>query len=233
MKTNRNLAEASDPSTSESRLRELAFVWPTDKEVQRAVARNMAASASVLSSLFESFPEEVLTNPASELFALEAINEGRGPLGWIALPRRRKVAKSTRSAVVMERMSHDEDWNVRETIAGRAKLAAPVLERLAQDTSMSVRAKVAKNASTPAHVLASLENDPEWYVRAAIAESMRTPVEVLERLADDPDHNVRWRIAMHARVSKETLRRMAARDPDKNVRSGAQGSLESGGGTGP
>ncbi len=94
---------------------------------------------------------------------------------------------------ILEKLSEDEDGDVRYAVASNPNTPVHVLEKLSGDREMWVRNSVAINPNTPVRILEKLSSDEDWMVRKNVAKHPNTPVQTLEKLSGDKDWVVRRR----------------------------------------
>lgn len=100
------------------------------------------------------------------------------------------IASATKSATVLERLSHDSSNHIREEVADNPRTSASTLDFLANDSIAAVRMATAGNATTSAQNLERLSQDAVNYVRWSVAHNEKTPSSALETLLKDPDSYV-------------------------------------------
>ena len=91
---------------------------------------------------------------------------------------------------VLERFARDEDWKLRQCVAGHPKTTASLLEELGADGDYDVRTAVAQQASTPRSTLLTLCRDDQSAVRKAVAGRGDLTPQIVETLAWDEDAEV-------------------------------------------
>ncbi len=212
-------AVAVNPRTPLGVLEDLAA--DAHEGVRRAVALHPQASPAILERL-SSDPDEtvravVADHPnagagcAAGLFG--AAFEWRDlysrvrALGDVTLGELRQLAGLNAFAVglalahprcpldVLERLSANETWTVRQRVAAHPTASTVLLERLSEDADHDVRCAVATNPNVPAQIFARLAADDSSTVRVAVALRVAQEPELLsaletERLAWDVDDAV-------------------------------------------
>ena len=71
---------------------------------------------------------------------------------------------------ILEKLSFDDDLDVRIAVATKRKLSRSIFDRLAIDKDLMVRKTLAWNAKLPADILELLRQDSEAFVRSAAEE---------------------------------------------------------------
>ncbi len=113
-----------------------------------------------------------------------------------------------------EHSQSPEDLHVRFVLAGNPHTSAMVLQKLSLEENARVRARVAENPNTPAAVLLALSRDENSNVRLAVSENSRAPRSVLESLAKDQSDDVRLGLAENPNIPPDILSELAS---DENV----------------
>lgn len=75
-----------------------------------------------------------------------------------------------------------------------------LLEQLSTDSAWYVREQVAMNPTTQTELLRRLAQDPWFLVRIAVAHNPHAPDDVVAALKDDPDVRVRKEAEKRAKV---------------------------------
>lgn len=82
------------------------------------------------------------------------------------IDERRKLARDPSNPPdVLDRLSHDPDWEVRWWAAENPSTPPEVLDRFSSDPHWDVRLKVAENTSTPFNALVRLSSDEHKWIR--------------------------------------------------------------------
>jgi chemotaxis family two-component system response regulator Rcp1 len=118
----------------------------------------------------------------------------------------------------------NEETHVRMVLACNPHTSAAILEKLSIDGDYRVRERVAENPETPDQLLLKLAGDENAEVRLAVSENPRVSASLLERLAKDPNEDVRMHIAGNPRVPSNILT-MLAEDENMFVASSANKTL--------
>ena len=225
--------EASNPSTTPSRLRSLGA--SRQEEILDLVASHPRACAKQLLEIAgttrgmhaellwrtaqnKSAPRLVLDRIASDSFyrkdgsfdhyiAKEAITRAK----WLV------AQNPNTSPNTLTRLSRSEDTAVRSWVATHPSTPEPALERLAADQQWQVRMPVAWNPSTPNSLLVRLASDRRCEVRAAAASNPKLPEKLLELLARDRTITVRAAAASNPKLPEKLLE-LLARDRHMRVR---------------
>jgi len=113
-----------------------------------------------------------------------------------------------------ERSQSPEDLHVRFVLAGNPHTSAMVLQKLSIEENARVRARVAENPNTPPAVLLALSRDENANVRLAVSENSHAPRSVLENLAKDQSDDVRLGLAENPNIPPDILSELAS---DENV----------------
>ena len=66
---------------------------------------------------------------------------------------------------MLEKLSEDEDWEVRRSVALNPNTSAETLEKLSGDKNIAIRYYVAGHLRTSVEMLAKLGEDKDWLVR--------------------------------------------------------------------
>ena len=82
-----------------------------------------------------------------------------------------KLAKITKDLEMIDRLSRDEDEDVRYWVARNRNASAESLNRLSRDKDKYVRRGVALNPNTPIEILDQLSRDEYGGVREVVAEN--------------------------------------------------------------
>jgi hypothetical protein len=227
--------EAKDPTTTPARLREL-FHSGAFSSIHVHLAKNPNIPADLLLKLGEDFPEQMMRNPAFELFSLE------NPAFFSTIPEKTLQNLSWRELPVgfarfLARHANDM---IRQNIARAKETPEDVLLSLAQDRVSWVRGEVAKSARAPLEALQLFLQKQEFVfwvlsnpgtpaqilesfirrakeLRRGIAENPSAPLRLLQRLAQDDSFEVREQVALNPAASAELLIRLA-RDPNEGVK---------------
>lgn len=101
------------------------------------------------------------------------------------------IASATKSAAVLDALSHDASSDVREEVADNPRTAAATLDALSKDPAAAVRMAVAENSATSQANLEMLSSDQVNYVRWGVAHNEKTLASVLGRLIEDSDSYVK------------------------------------------
>lgn len=211
-----DVAYAQDPSTTPEELDQLSSHFA--EAVLRAVAQNMASPKEALARLFEEFPEEVVSNPASALFNMEPA----GAWTWIPIQYRYNMAKNENAShIVLEALASDFQPEVRVQVAKNKSTPIYILEALASDASSKVLLEVGRNERTPLAILEAFASSDDLLARAGVAQNSSTPVALLRSLALDVHWTVRCRVAENANSPMDLLKSLSL-DANQNVRDAAK-----------
>lgn len=115
------------------------------------------------------------------------------------------IASATRSAAVLDALSHDTSSDVREEVADNPRTPATTLDTLSKDPAAAVRMAVAENLATSEANLEKLATDEVNYVRWGVAHNEKTLSSVLESLVKDPDAYVRDEAQKNPHAPKKSL----------------------------
>jgi hypothetical protein len=115
------------------------------------------------------------------------------------------IASATKSAAVLDALSHDEKSDVKEEVADNPRTSATTLDTLSKDPAAAVRMAVAENSATSQANLEMLSTDEVNYVRWGVAHNEKTLSSVLEVLVKDPDSYVRDEAKKNPHAPKQTL----------------------------
>ena len=115
------------------------------------------------------------------------------------------IASATKSAAVLDALSHDAKSDVREEVADNPRTLAATLDTLAKDPAAAVRMAVAEHPATSQANLEMLSTDEVNYVRWGVAHNEKTLSSVLEALVKDPDAYVRDEAKKNPHAPKQTL----------------------------
>jgi len=127
------------------------------------------------------------------------------------------VAKHCSFTSILEELSTDVNYLVRECVAENASTPVPILEKLAEDKNVVVRCAVARHRNTPEHILEKLSTDVSYLVRKYVAENTNATVSLLEKLAKDKHSSVRYQVANNRNTPDSVLQKMH-KDEDPTVR---------------
>ena len=101
------------------------------------------------------------------------------------------IASATKSAAVLDALSHDSSSDVREEVADNPRTGVATLDVLSKDLAAAVRMAVAENSATSQANLEMLSSDQVNYVRWGVAHNEKTLASVLGRLIEDSDSYVK------------------------------------------
>ena len=113
---------------------------------------------------------------------------------------------------ILEKLSNDENTEVRAYMARESNAPMPILEKLAKDKDKVVRRCVALNQNTPAFMLEKLAIDEKNIVRAAVAKNKSTSIATLEKMITDRQ----TRDVIHKNAKRNRSKRLLARHGIKN-----------------
>ena len=125
--------------------------------------------------------------------------------------------QENRNEKILELLSKNEEWPIREFVAKKLGIPVSILERLSNDKIESVRATVAENLSTPVSILEKLSNDKDYSVLGSVAENRNTPEYILEKLSNDINNTVRMSVAQNANTPIHILEKLS-NDKESTVR---------------
>lgn len=74
------------------------------------------------------------------------------------------------SPVILESLSRDSDWGVRQVVAINPNIDETTLRELSNDGTSGVRCGVARNPNTPMDILMRLTEDSDYWVRRDATE---------------------------------------------------------------
>jgi hypothetical protein len=117
----------------------------------------------------------------------------------------------------LEMMANEEEFDIRELVAGNPNASPKTIEKLSNAKEAGVRWCVARNPNTPVKILEQLATDEDSNVRFGVAHNPNTPVKILEQLATDEVWEVRWEVARNSNTSSKTLEQLAT-DENSDVR---------------
>lgn len=137
-----------------------------NKHVRWAVAKNGNTPATVLKKLnrkvrlgVEEIPDETLKKLRRDL------RKGVGIADSEAL------AFEETPDDILEKLSTDRTWKVRQAVAEHEETPDDILEKLSTDRNWKVRQAVAKNENTPVHVLEILKKNVNRKVSGSAAQA--------------------------------------------------------------
>ena len=113
---------------------------------------------------------------------------------------------------VIEAMTRNPDWGIRQLAAYKPQCPSHLLERLAADEDEEVREIVATNDNCGPAALRGLAVDPVYEVRSAAAANPRCGPSVLAMLVAGCDKDIAEEIAAHNSCTSEVVAAMARRD---------------------
>lgn len=220
--------EASDPSTSPSRLGQLAHA---SNELALLVARNASATPRLLARLARRddraireavcehpmAPEAVvhaLADTLPEAFARGAWGRDFLATGTHRAPRahhlRKRLQWSGAPPEWAARASVHPLRSVRLAAAGHAaKLSEEAFARLASDDCVPVREALAKREDTPERWVEALSRDAAVSVRVVVASRKKLARAVITALAHDPEYQVRYTAASQPDLPLDAMLRLA------------------------
>ncbi len=212
--------------------------------LQKNVAENPAASASILEQLYAQGDAYV----RAAVIGHRHCSQGLIDKAWqeesvlirrqLAADKRLPVANivslslhpdnAVRCAVasnvltpkpVIKHLLADASAAVRRAIAARSDLTVTHILRLMNDSDIWVRQKLARNLITPNKVLAKLAVDIHADVRRGVARNPQSPLRLLKLLAEDESSWVRAAVAYQHKTPRQLLE-ILAQDSDIDVLSG-------------
>jgi len=138
------------------------------------------------------------------------------------LNTRASIAKDPSTPVdILVQLSQDEDWMVRQGVAGHRNTPAEALDRLShcliEDQADGTLERVASNHNTPAEALVRLSQDENEQVRYYVVWNPNTPIDTLVQLSQDKSEFVRRKVARNPRTPIDTLVRLS-QDKSEKVR---------------
>jgi hypothetical protein len=164
------LIESADPTTSASRLRELA--QNPCEIVRRRVARHRNTPGETLLALLDDqdcwVAWNLAQNKAASAELLDELVSRRLFLDKVA-------ANRNAPARLLSQLAREPDEGVRAAAANNPSTPASALNELAGDIKPRVRWCVARNTAAPPEVLEKLARDSEEKVRRAVARNRNTP----------------------------------------------------------
>lgn len=182
---------AQNPSSPVDLLERLAS--NADPEVVELVVLNPNTPTSLLLTLGQRFPRQLLKNPIFPLMLLESPNL------YAEMPEQTLAGLLALEGVPEHflewALSHKSDF-VRLAVAHNRAANSAALQRLAQDKELSIRRAVSVHPNTSPEVLAQLSQDKAQEIRQLIARNVRTPPAALAMLLGDNLPEVR-RHALH------------------------------------
>lgn len=109
------------------------------------------------------------------------------------MKERAKLAMDkTCSSWFLDIMSKDKRPIIRAFVASNVDNITPeILERLSRDENVNVRVHVALNQKSPPDILRRLSDDKDELVRIAVAINPFTPVDIRDKLKNDESFTVR------------------------------------------
>jgi hypothetical protein len=133
---------------------------------------------------------------------------------------------------MLEKLCHDESWEVRNSVARNPAASPGVLRMTGHDRASLVRASTATNPSCPPEMLRLLAQRSAHRqdgVRQSVAGNPSCPSDMLRVLALDDNPAVRLNVARHPNTGELTLQTMI-HDPEPQVARTAAGRLAAQGG---
>ena len=127
---------------------------------------------------------------------------------------------------IIEILSNDELYYIREKAATKSRLSDESKIRLSNDSDRYVRYALSKNSKLPLEAIRNLSKDPYDYTRLTIAGRKDVPADILDDLSFDEFPNVRLTVAFNQQTPISTLERML-NDSDEEVRHFAKNNISS------
>ena len=196
------------------------------KELMEKITKELYEHSEVKPRLIFPFPLSEERNEALEMIKTEKIDEEKllkllksndfieKKAGFYLLNKiniKFSKEKQEKSLPILEAMSKDEDWYVRQSVAqamgNSGEKSLPILEAMSKDEDRNVRRSVAQALGNSGEkslpILGAMSKDKDRDVRQSVAQAMGNSGEkslpILEAMSKDKDWNVR-RSAIQGRI---------------------------------
>ena len=83
------------------------------------------------------------------------------------------LAEFTNDLKILEKLSGDENWYVRESVAHNLNCTLEILEKLSNDEDWRVRHHVMQNPNCSISILEKLSEDEDWYIKTSALENLK------------------------------------------------------------
>ncbi len=184
-----------------------------DEQSLKAVSRNPAASAEVLSVMLERMAnskiigvlyKNLAENPSTSTELLDFIYAKGDEYVRAAV-----IGHARCSQAVIDESVSDKDVKIMRKLAVNARVSSETLVNLAASHDVAVRCGVASNVASPEVLVMRLLLDDSCLVRRAIAARLDLTAASINALANDKDSWVRQWLARNPRIPRKVLERLS------------------------
>ena len=162
----------------------------TDREIKKAVAKNLNTPSDVLEKMSKdkSFIVKAIVaeNPNTPPETLDRLSEEELEYTRVSVAKNPNTLPET-----LTKLSDDKDNFVKRGAICNPNCPSEVLIKMSGDKGGDVRSCVAQNPNTPIDILTNLSKDNDIHVRKHVASNHNTPVEVIRELCNDKEEDVR------------------------------------------